>query len=312
MWIPYDLRGSLKAETDAESLRASRLDETPREFLVGFLVRNPVTQVWELDVVASRAGEAVVSGDADGTIALSFCGNEAGKLAEVVARLTAVSADAALARAHDAVQRRLLRYVIESGRGMAIAGWRIADPGHGARWRCTPFRPSALQLDHGGLADIPADLLPFASLFQRARNASDASDRLLAAYAILAAAGRGHPALARAAIGDFRIGQEMLVHAGALELAPKLEGRSLAVLLAVLQPEHDRLIGPGGLLAAAADGLANQQALARLANLADLAAHRLLARELAGREKAGRPAASSWLSRLRARPGAAEAPASWS
>lgn len=287
MWIPYDIRGSLKAESDAAGIAASRADLRRRDFVVGFFVRNPVTQAWELDIVAPAGGEDLVVEDRDGgSLALRLCGNEAGKLAEVIVRQSATSAGEALAAAHDALQRRLLRYIVETGRGMAIAGWRLADPAHGALWRCTPFRPSALRVDHPALVPIAADLEPFVELFQRARNASDAATRLLAAHAVLAAAVRGHPALAGAAVGDFRITREMLVHAGAMPLESALLGRSLGTLLATLQPEHDRLIGAGGLLAAAAADLASQQALARLANLADLVAHRLLQRELAAREAA--------------------------
>ena len=286
MWIPYDIRGTLKAESDADSIRASQADDRRRDFIVGFFVRNPVTQTWELDVVAPAGGEDVVVEDIDGgTMTLRLCGNDAGKLAEIVMRQAATSAGEALAVAHDALQRRLLRYVVETGRGMAMAGWRIADLSHGALWRCTPFRPSALQLDHQALAPVGPDLQPLVELFQRARHASDPATRLLAAYAVLAAAVRGHPALSDAGVGDFRVTREMLVHAGAMTLEGRLLGRSLGALLAVLQPEHDRLIGPGGLLVVATGDLLAQQTLGRLANLADLAAHRLLERELDARDR---------------------------
>ena len=288
MWIPYDIRGSLKAGSDAGTLASSRVDGARRDFIIGFFVRNPVTQAWELDVIASPGGEEFVVDDgAGGSLALRLCGNEAGKLSEVVIRLAASSADSALARAHDALQRRLLRYIVETGRGMAIAGWRVADPAHGAVWHCTPFRPSVLQLDHAALAPLPADLQPVVELFQRARNATDATSRLLAAHAILAAALRGLTSLENAGAGDFRLTREMLVHAGAMALDAELTGRSLGTLLARLQPEINRLVGPGGLLAAAGDGFARQRELARLANLADLVAHRLLRRVLAAREARG-------------------------
>lgn len=307
MWIPYDIRGSLKAETDTDSIRRSRADSELRDFLVGFHVRNPVTQAWELDIVASADGDEIVIRSADGApMVLRFCANEAGKVGEVLVQLRAGSAEAALARAHDALQRRLLRYVVETGRGMAIAGWRIADTRHQARWRCTPFRPSALQLEHDTLTEIPADLQPLVELLQRARNAADAATRFLSAYSILAAAARGHPALARAQGATLRATQEMLVHAGAMALAPQLNGCSLAELMTAFKPQHDRLVTPEGLLAAAADDLQSQQSLARLANLADLIAHRLLKQELEGRQ----PATPDGLARfIRLRERAARAPA---
>lgn len=277
MWIPYDISGSLKAATAPETIRQSRADLTPRVFLVGFLLRNPVTQAWELDLVAAPEGTELAEGD----LALTLHGNEAGKLAEVIVRVTATSASAALERAHAAITRRLLRYVVETGRGMAIAGWRVADMAHDARWRCTPFRPSALTLDHASLLPVPDDLAPLAELFQSARAATEAGARLLSAFALLHAAQEGHPALARADAAGFRVTTEMLVHAGADDTT--LAGLDLSGLLAALQPWHDRLVGPNGIRRPLCDDLPTRQQLSRMANLADLAAHRLLAAEIRAR-----------------------------
>lgn len=277
MWIPYDISGSLKAATAPETIRQSRADLTPRVFLVGFLLRNPVTQAWELDLVADPAGTELAEGD----LHLTLHGNEAGKLAEVIVRVTATSAAAALERAHAAMTRRLLRYVVETGRGMAIAGWRVADMAHDARWRCTPFRPSALVLDHASLAPMPDDLAPLAELFQSARAATEPGARLLPAFALLHAAQDGHPALARADAAGFRVTTEMLVHAGADDAA--LAGLDLPGLLAALRPFHDRLVGPTGVRLPLCDDLPARQRLSRMANLADLAAHRLLAAEIRAR-----------------------------
>ena len=277
MWIPYDISGSLKAASAPETIRQSRADETPRVFLVGFLLRNPVTQAWELDLVADPAGTDLAEGD----LQLTLHGNEAGKLAEVIVRVTATSASAALERAHAAMTRRLLRYVVETGRGMAIAGWRVADMAHDARWRCTPFRPSALTLDHASLAPMPDDLAPLAELFQSARAATEPGARLLAAFALLHAAQDGHPALARADTAGFRVTTEMLVHAGADDAS--LTGLGLPGLLAALRPFHVRLVGPTGVRLPLCDDLPARQRLSRMANLADLAAHRLLAAEIRAR-----------------------------
>lgn len=284
MWIPYDISGSLKAATAPETIRMSRADTTDRPFLVGFLLRNPVTQTWELDLVVPPQCDEV---EQDG-LHMTLCGNEAGKLAEVIVRVTAASAPAALERAHAALTRRLLRYVVETGRGMAIAGWRVADTNHDARWRCTPFRPSALTLDHAGFAALPEDLAPLAELFQSARAATEPGARMLAAFALLHAAAAGHPALARADASGFRVTEAMLVHAGADN--PSLAGLDLPGLIAALRPWHDRLIGPGGVRLPLFDDLPTRQELGRMANLADLAAHRLLAAEIRGRSPRTAPA----------------------
>ncbi|HRO15438.1 MAG TPA: methylamine utilization protein MauJ [Paracoccus sp. (in: a-proteobacteria)] len=287
MWIPYDIRGTLTPASRPDSIRLSIADAAPREFLIGFLLRNPVTQQWELDVIADPAGHELSGAGEDANLRIGFYGNEAGKLTEIILRLTSTSAQAALQRAHGALQPRLLRYVIETGRGMAVAGWRIADTTHDARWRCTPFRPSALILDHDTLDPLAPDLAPVAELFQRARNAPDAAGRMLAAFAVLRAAQTGHPALARAGTEEFRVTSEMLVHAGAMDSAAVLVGCDLDGLIAALRLQHDRLIGPDGVLAPLADDLPAQQALARLANLADLVAHRLLTAEIRARRGAG-------------------------
>ena len=220
---------------------------------------------------------------------VSLHGNERGKLAEVIYRLPAVSAEEALAFAYDDVERRLLRWQIETGRGMALAGWRIADLAHQARWRCTAFRPSALTLDGAALGPIDADLAPLVELFRRARNAPDPASRLMAAFALLDAAASGDPALTRSGADDFRVTQEILIHAGALAWPEPLADLGLAALVALLRPHHDRLLGPRGVLAPVPLDLAAQKRLAMLANLADLVAHRLLVAEIRGRA-AGVPA----------------------
>lgn len=286
MWIPYDIRASLKAESDPASIRMSRADESPRDFLVGFFLRNPVTQAWELDLVANAAGQELAPNAAPG-MRISLHGNDAGKLSEVIYRLSATSAQNALYRAHEDFQRRMLRWMTEIGRGMAIAGWRIADTGHSARWRCTPFRPSAMHLDFDQLGTLPADLVPYAELFQRARNAPDAVSRLMAAHAVIHAAGQGATALANARAGDFRISQEMLIHAGAVDFNEALLGQPLATLAETLRAYHQRVTSPEGMLAALSDDLAAQQKLAQIANLADLVSHRLLQAELRARAAGG-------------------------
>src|SRR5690606_2790865 len=139
-------------------------------------------------------------------VIFTVCPNEAGKLAEVIYRLSATSATEALHLAHDDLQPRLLAWLAQVGRGLAIAGWRVADMTHGARWRCTPFRPSAMRIDYA-MAPVDADLAPIVELFQRARNAPDAATRLLAAFGVLSAA-MTHPAMSGSGARTLRISQD--------------------------------------------------------------------------------------------------------
>lgn len=288
MWIPYDVRASLKGESDRETLRLSRADEQRREFLVGFFLRNPVTQAWELDLIAEEGLPELPARLPDA--AFTVCPNDAGKLAEVIYRLSATSAIEALNLAHDDLQPRLLAWLAQVGRGMAIAGWRVADMTHDARWRCTPFRPSAMRVDYG-MAPVDADLMPVVELFQRARNAPDAAMRLLAAFAVLSAA-MTHPAMKRSGADTLRISQDMLIHSGAMALPNGLMDMPLQNLMDLLRPEHDRLVGRDAILVPVSTDLAAQKRLALLANLADLVAHRLILAELAARSHGVEPASA--------------------
>ena len=257
MWIPYDIRSSLKAETAPETIRLSKADGTSRNFVVGFYLRNPISQSWELDISADAEPLDIPAGPAAPGARIFIYGNEAGKLGEVIYQLSATSAEEALALAHKDFQPRLMRWLAEIGRGMAIGGWRIQDMTHGARWRCTPFRPSAMKLDFAALPPIDRDLAPFVDLFQRARNAFDAASRLMAGFAVLKAAQNRHPALTGSGAAEFRVTQEMLIHSGALAWPQPLQDLTLDQLIEVIHPHHDRLTGPDGILAPVSDDLAS-------------------------------------------------------
>ena len=116
-----------------------------RETLTDWLKANGVTHTTHDHPAVFRVEEGLdLKADLPGA-RISFHGNDGGKLSEVIYRLDATAHDQALARAHADMQRRMLRWLVQIGRGLALAGWRIADPAHGARWRCTPFRPSAMR-----------------------------------------------------------------------------------------------------------------------------------------------------------------------
>ena len=286
MWLPYDTSGSLKAETDAETIRLSRLDSTQRNFLVGFFFRNPVTQAWEADLRAGAAGTTFACKLGGASAEIGFYGNDAGKLSEVLFRLTARNAQDALRLAHEDLEGRIERLVAETGRGVDVVGWRVADMSHGARWRCTPFRPSALSVSYEAADPVPTDLRPLASLYKRARNAPDSNYRLLCAFAVLVGAAEPGGPLAAGTRDSFTVTQEMLIHAGALEFASDLARKSLLELISFLRPRHDSLFAGPNLLAALATDQEATQPMGALANLADLAAHRLLLGELRHRTAA--------------------------
>ena len=295
MWIPYDLTGSLKSETSAASLQRSQADRSVRDVLVGFFVRNPITQSWEIDVRAESARD-VLTVELDGMPAEIACyGDETGKLGEIIYRVKSAEPYAAFDACRHDLEDRLARWTLELGRGMAIAGWRVADPTNEARWRCTPFRPSALDLDLDAVAFAPDDLKPLLRVYQRARNASDPAWRLLNAYAVLKRWRTGEaPFPAKPPRPVPTVTLEMLVHSGTLGSAVSFKDQPLTVLVDALEVWRDAVLQDLEAPGEATHGLRGEARwrLAHMASLADLAARETLLREIARRRDAGLALAS--------------------
>lgn len=283
MWIPYDLMEGLKPETAVATIELAKADRSVRDIVVGFFVRNPVTQTWEIDVMADAVNR-VYRRDVGGMPAeIAFYGDASGKLNEIIYRVQGADPFHALAACRRDVDERLARWTLELGRGMALAGWRIADPSHGARWRCTPFRPSALELDLDAVERVDEDLKPLIRLYQRARNASDSSWRLLNAYAVLRPWRDGERPFDRSAQAQ-NVTFEMLVHSGAIGSRPELKDQPLAVFVDELKPLRDEILAGLEQSGVEAPDEAGRVRVARMASLADLAARQALLGEIARRK----------------------------
>ncbi|ACK81486.1 methylamine utilization protein MauJ [Methylorubrum extorquens] len=289
MWIPYDLAGSFKAETPTSTIERSRADRSMRDVLVGFFVRNPITQSWEIDIRADAVKD-VLTVDLEGMPTEIACyGDESGKLSEIIYRVKSAEPYAAFDACRHDLEDRLARWTLELGRGMAIAGWRVADPANEARWRCTPFRPSALNLDLNAVAFAPDDLKPLLRLYQRARNASDPAWRLLNAYAVLKCWRTSEaPFPAQPQRPTLTVTLEMLVHSGALGCAASFKDQPLAHLVDALEVWRDAVLQDLETPGEGVHGLRGEARwrLAHMANLADLAAREALVCEIARRRRA--------------------------
>lgn len=286
MWIPYDLTGSLKAETPAATIQRSQADRAVRAVIVGFFVRNPITQSWEIDVRADAVRD-VHTVEVDGMPAEIACyGDASGKLSEIIYRIRSAEPFAAFDACRHDLEDRLARWTLELGRGMAVAGWRVADPTNEARWRCTPFRPSALDLDLAAVDFAPDDLKPLLRLYQRARNASDPAWRLLNAYVVLSCwrAGKA-PFPSKLPRPASTVTVEMLVHSGTLGSAVTFKDQPLTALVDALEVWRDAVLRGLETPDDGAYGLRGEARwrLAHMASLADLAARETLLREIARR-----------------------------
>lgn len=282
MWIPHNLLAPLKAETPKPTILASEAATEERTFVVGFFLRNPVTRAWETDVLVSQvtaSREIRLDGK---SCAVDECANVSGKLEELIYTFSSTSAAAALASAFRHVTGDLDRKALQYGRGIETCGWRVADITHGARWRCIPFRPSALIAEPAS-EDVPQAYRQMLRLYREARCAPSAMWRLLSAGAILNAAVDGiapfTPGNRRA---DYVLTTDMLVRSGTLVAYSNLKGATARDLRDVAEPKRRTLLAmlsPGGESAEADMDGGNHHAegaLAALANLVDLVARDLL------------------------------------
>jgi hypothetical protein len=290
MWIPYGLLGQFKAETDRNSVQASEQDREEREFLVGFFVRNPVTQTWEADLLVEHDGcqEGIAIGGRPAFV--GYLPGKSGKLEEIIYRMRSTAAEEALAGCFDHATDLLGLWSVQIGRGIDIAGWQIADIRHRTRWRCVPFRSSALEMILPETKGLTPAHLALADLYREARNAVSPRWRLLCALAVLEAwqrrdgifaatdavlAARGERRLAR------RVGRDMLLRSGALGTHDQLLDQPLAALVDLLRSRRDAVLATmlGGGPTAGDRRYEDQIRLAALANLADLAARQVVAEE---------------------------------
>ncbi|HEX2841579.1 methylamine utilization protein MauJ [Hyphomicrobium sp.] len=280
MWIPHNLLAPLKAETPKPTILASEAATEERTFVVGFFLRNPVTRAWETDVLVSQvtaSREVRLDGK---PCAVDECANLAGKLEEIIYTFSSTSATAALASSFRDVTGDLDRKALQYGRGFEICGWRVADIAHGARWRCIPFRPSALIAEPAS-EDVPQAYRKMLRLYREARSAPSAMWRLLSAGAILNAAVDGiAPFASDSRFGEHVITMDMLVRSGTLISYSSLKGATARDLRDIAEPARRMLLAmlaPSGETADLDGGDYHAEgALAALANLVDLVARDLL------------------------------------
>lgn len=286
MWVPYNLLSPLKADATRPVILASEAAKNERDFVVGFLLRNPVSRSWESDLLVSEDDrEAPLTLDGlRGTVHASV--NHAGKLEELIYNVRSSGAVAALADCYQDVVKRLEGLILKSGRGIEIVGWRVVDVEHGARWKCLPSRPSAVA-QSAELQDVPPQYHEMMRLYRESRCATSARWRLICAGAILdAAVIRRDPFRsdeaneAAYAVDGIRITNDMLIRSNAIIMHPDLKGATIADFHDVIEPKRQALLK--GLLPSgraefgASPSYHDDLADAALANLADLLARELL------------------------------------
>jgi hypothetical protein len=291
MWVPYNLLSPLKAESPKPAILASEAATNERDFVVGFFLRNPVTRNWETDILvsASDRDEQITIDGRQGTMQAS--GNRSGKFEEIIYTLPAKGAVPALAACHEHVVKRIDEMILQYGRGIELVGWRVADIEHGARWRCIPFRPSALAASY--VHNIPPAYDEALRLYREARCTTSARWRLICAGAIINAAVAGREPFAND--GDQElvnhgvppVTNSMLIRSNAIIAHPHLKGATVIEVRDLIEPRRQALLtalaisGKGEF--ATECSYSDESALAALANLADLMARDLVLASLRAR-----------------------------
>lgn len=279
MWIPHQLLSPLKGEGPKEAVLASEEAKDARSFVAGFILCNTLTRAWETDLIVSAADRERAIEIEGRSCTVHAAANEAGKLHEIVYAVPATGAVEALALAFRHVDGELSRMALHYGRSFEIAGWRVADVAHGARWRCIPFRPSALKSEPlaGDLSPLWQDIL---GLYREARNSVSATWRLIASGAILDAAVSGRAPFDEVKIdlGAQALKFDMLARSGTLATHPQFKEATARTLRDVVEPIRQTFIAQlnGGPGAHDRGDYAATLQLAALANLTDLVAREMV------------------------------------
>jgi len=283
MWFPYSLPVRWKAESERHRIDESLADPDRREFLVGFILQSRIGNEWGVEVRLDEPRWLTQAEDGE-AFSTGFYPNESGRLAEIFCRMEESSPAGALRRAHAHVARTLDRWSAARGRGFAILGFRIADLKHDARWRSLPHRPSDEDFDAIIEAELPDAYGHVMALYRQARNSSSDVYRLLCCCKILRlwTEGKEPFELARASgERDERlvVTREMLALSGMLEFRPDLDGTPFGRLLDRLEPWPDRALATVTDEGGPVDFADYEQGreLAAVANLTDLAVHRIFA-----------------------------------
>ena len=293
MWVPYLLLEPWKAECSRDLVHESFDDKEERDFLIGFFLKNPVTNEWDVDLQLSDSRSEIQLEQLDAKqqkIILGFYRGDAGRLSEIVCKTRDSNPKAALKRCYNHISRLLNLWAVSLGRGFGIAGFRVADPKHGTKWRSVPFRPSALTFSMPDYQGLGEEHCALAWLYREGRNTQSPAYRLLCASNILEAwskrlgvFGRTDSIIAEKKLHQMErpvrsVTKEMVVFAGTVDRQPEFEGVSFDRLLLLLAPWRERaagaLLAPG--TTTGLDDYETNVMMTSVANLADFAARQVL------------------------------------
>lgn len=292
MWFPYSLPTSWKIEGDRECAHDSLADDEYREFLVGIQLRNPVSREWSVELQLQEPRWEAHYDHTGAVVQVGYFPDENERLCEITCKLEDTNTRNAVDRSYQLVSDILGYWSASYGRGFSIGGLRIGDLKHKARWRVLPHWPSAQNFSQAGVKAVPKSLLVVANLYREGRTSTSDRYRFLCCEAILGKWKRGEPPFDLKDRRDPESGQEqvppeaepyvteeLMVISGMHGISPELEGASFADLPERLKEWHAAAVSyvlEGKVEEEEQKGLSRAFEWAAVANLVDMAAHRVL------------------------------------
>lgn len=278
MWFPYTLPSQWKAECDRERVRDSQADTGVREFLVGFYLHNPINQEWqvELHLEEPQWNEFEYQG---GSISAGFYPHDEDRLAEILCRLQEKSPGEAVRHSYSFVVRLLNYWSVWYGRGLGIAGYRIADLRHEARWRAVPHRPSAEQLLIPDIEHCNAEINGLFELYRTVRTSNSPVYRFLCAYKLINLVCNPQASVGLRELAEAQtVTRETLVISGMMNYQPDLEGQQLTHLPELLRHWRESLLAYITDIEALGQppGFVELDELGCISNLLDISCHEVL------------------------------------
>ncbi len=284
MWFPYTLPAQWKAECDREKVHDSQADTSVRDFLVGFYLRNPISQEWQVELHLEEP-QWVDFEYQDCRISVGFYPHDEERLAEILCRVQEQNPARAVEYSYGFVIRLLNYWSVIYGRGFGIDGFRIADLRHEARWRAVPHRPSSEQFTVPAIDDSDTELDGLFELYRTVRTSNSPVHRFLCAYKLIMLLNNPNvaPSSLHQQASAETVTKEALVISGMIKHQPDLEGRQLSELTDLFRNRREELLATITDLEIPDEPLDHlqQDELACITNLLDISCHRVLSREFA-------------------------------
>ncbi len=284
MWFPYTLPPQWKAECDQERVRDSQADSSTRDFLVGFYLRNPVSQEWQVELHLNEP-QWLDFEYQDTNISAGFYPHDEERLAEILCRIQATSAFEAVRRCYAFVIRLLNYWAVWYGRGFGIDGYRVADLRNEARWRAVPHRPSSEQFTKPAIDNISEEMDGLFELYRTVRTTNSPVYRFLCAYKLLMLI--NNPELNLSELRELAetecVTKETLVISGMIKYWPDLEGKPIGELPDLLKSWQESLFASIADTESATQplDLPEFEELGCISNLLDITCHRVLGQLIA-------------------------------